>query len=97
MNENIATQNAQRLASISVIFCRINGLDPTPELAQALTGAVMANIGKWYEDNDQTNFDPRTMLICDEAIKAAFERMQEIANLAAISVQTGIGMEGLNA
>ena len=97
MENTIATQNAQRLASLSVIFCHINGLDPTVELAQALTGAVMANIGKWYEDNGYTNFDPRTMLICDEAIKAAFERVQEIANLAAISVQTGIGMEGLNA
>ena len=95
MNENIATQNAKRLASLSAIFCLINGIPATPELAPILSGAVMANIGKWYEEHGRTDFNPQTELICEDAIKFAFERVQTIANLALISAQTGIGMEGL--
>ena len=37
--------------------------------------------------------NPETEVICDEAIKSAFARAQEIAVLAQISAQTGIGME----
>ena len=95
MNESIATQNAQRLASLSAVFCIMNNLPVSEELARILSGAVMANIGKWYAENGRTDFNPQTELICDDAIKAAFARVQEIANLAAIAVQTGIGMEGL--
>lgn len=96
MNENIAIQNAKRLASLSAAFCLLNQLPNSQELCQALAGAVMANVMKWYENNGRTDFNPQTELICDDAIKSAFERVQQIATLAAISAQMGIGMEGFN-
>lgn len=96
MNENIATQNAQRLAHLSAIFCIMNNLPVSEELASILSGAVMTAIGKWYAENGRTDFNPETEIICDDAIKAAFERMQQIVVLASISAQTGIGMEGFD-
>ena len=95
MENTIANQNAQRLASLSVIFCLMNGIQPSDELCHALAGSVMAGVARWYAENGRTDFNPQNELICDDAIKAAFGRVQEIANLAAIAVQTGIGMEGL--
>ena len=94
MNENIATQNAQRLATLSVIFCLTNGIFITAELSQILAAAVMANITKWYADNGRPDFSPETDLICDDAIKAAFTRIQAIATLAEISAQMGDNMNG---
>lgn len=95
MENTIANQNAVRLAHLSTVFCLLNGLPATQELAHILAAAVMANIGKWYKENGREDFNPETELICDEAIKAAFARVQQIAVLASISAQTGIGMEGL--
>ena len=95
MENAIANQNAVRLAHLSSIFCLLNGLPATQELAHLLAGAVMANIGKWYKENGREDFNPETELICDDAIKAAFARVQEIATLATLSAQMGIGMEGL--
>ena len=95
MENTIANQNAVRLAHLSSIFCLLNGLPATQELAHLLAGAVMANIGKWYKENGREDFNPETELICDDAIKAAFARVQEIATLATLSAQMGIGMEGL--
>lgn len=91
---NIARQNSDRLAALSIIFCLMNNLpmDDTT-LCKILSMTVMSHIAKWYEDRGKT-FNPEAELIEDEAIKSAFERVQEIANLAAISAQTGIGMEG---
>ena len=94
MNNTIATQNAERLASLSVVFCLMNDLTPNDELVAHLSGAVMYNLAKWYEDHGKT-FNPANEIIEDEAIKAAFDRVQEIVTLAYISAQTGIGMEGL--
>ncbi len=93
----IGLQNAKRLASIAAVFCAINGIDATlsPEIGQAIAGATMANIAKWYEDHGLT-FDPSKDEIADEAIESAFMRIQEIAILAAITAQTGIGMEGFS-
>lgn len=93
----IGLQNAKRLASVASVFCVINGIDTAlaPEILPALAGATMANIAKWYEDHGLT-FDPNKDVIADEAIESAFTRIQEIAILAAITAQTGIGMEGLS-
>ena len=95
MNNNIAYQNAQRLATLTAIFCLTNGIFITTELTQILAAAVMANIAKWYADNGRPDFSPETELICDDAIKAAFTRIQAIATLAEISAQTGMDMDGL--
>lgn len=95
MENTIANQNAVRLAHLSSIFCLLNGLPATQELAHLLAGTVMANIGKWYKENGRKDFNPETELICDDAIKAAFARVQEIATLATLSAQMGIGMEDL--
>jgi len=96
MND-IANQNAQRLANLSAIFCIVNNIPVTEELGHALSSAVVANVAKWYENNGRPDFNPQTELICDEAIKAAFARMQEIADLATISAQLGINVGGCNA
>ena len=94
MENTIANQNAVRLAHLSTTFCLMNGLPATQELAHVLAGAVMAAITKWYAENELTDFNPQTELICDDAIIAAFEKMQQIVVLASISAQTGIGMDG---
>ena len=94
MEKNIATQNAQRLASLSTVFCAINGLEVTAELVPILSNCVLAGCARWCAENGQ-EFNPATILIPDDALAYAFGRCQEIAILANISVQTGIGMEGL--
>lgn len=94
MNENITTQNAQRLATLSAIFCLTNGIFFTAELGQILAAAVMANITKWYADNGRPDFSPETELICDDAIKAAFTRIQAIATLADIAARMETNMDG---
>ena len=88
----IATENAQRLASLSTVFCIMNNIPITPELVPVLSNAVLSGIAKWYSDRGRT-FDPKTDRIEDDALAEAFARVQEIAILAAISAQTGIGME----
>ena len=97
MEENlspIAIENAQRLASLSTLFCAINGLEVTEELVPILSGAVLTGVARWYAENGRT-FNPKTDRIEDDALAEAFARVQEIAILASISAQTGIGMEGL--
>lgn len=95
MEENlspIATENAQRLAALSTVFCAMNGIPVTPELVPILSNAVLSGIAKWYSDRGRT-FDPKNDRIENDALAEAFVRVQEIAILAAISAQTGIGME----
>ena len=53
----------------------------------------MSNCAKWYDEHNLA-FNPATELIEEEALESAFKRVQEIAVLASISAQTGIGMEG---
>jgi len=91
--KNIAEQNSDRLASLSVAFCAMNGIAPDMEVITALTGCIMGGIGKWYADNGRTDFNPRTELIAEDAIVSAFTRAQEIVILASISAQTGVGMD----
>jgi hypothetical protein len=95
MEENltpIAAENAKRLASLSTAFCFMNNIPITPELVPILSNAVLSNIAKWYSDRGRT-FDPKNDRIEDDALAEAFARVQEIAILAAISAQTGIGLE----
>ena len=95
MEENltpIAAENAKRLASLSTAFCFMNNIPITPELVPILSNAVLSGIAKWYSDRGRT-FDPKNDRIEDDALAEAFARVQEIAILAAISAQTGIGME----
>lgn len=93
MEKNIATQNANRLAGLSVVFFALNNLPYDAELISVFSQMVMSAIGKWYKENEGRLINPETELICDDAIKHAFDRAQEIAVLASISAQTGIGME----
>ena len=95
MENTIARQNSDRLTALTVAFCLINRLNMDDVLCKVIALTVMAHIAKWYEDNER-EFHPDTELIEDEAIKYAFGKVQEIANLAAIEAQTGIGMEGLD-
>jgi len=95
MEENltpIAAENAKRLASLSAAFCFMNNIPITPELVPILSNAVLSNIANWYSDRGRT-FDPKNDRIEDDALAEAFARVQEIAILAAISAQTGIGLE----
>ena len=93
MEKNIATQNTERLADLSVVFFALNNLPCDAKLISVFTQMVMSAIGRWYEENEGRLINPETELICDDAIKHAFNRAQEIAILASISAQTGIGME----
>ena len=93
MENNIATQNAQRLARLSTIFCAINGLEVTPKLVPILSNAVLSGCARWCAENGQ-EFNPREILIPDDALTYAFGRCQEIAILANVAAQSGIGMEG---
>lgn len=98
MENTIAIQNSHRLASLSIAFCAINGLEVTPELVPILSNAVLSGCARWCAENGQ-EFNPREILIPDDALAYAFGRChgrcQEIAILANIAAQTGIGMEGL--
>lgn len=91
--KNIAEENSARLATLSVAFCAMNGIEPDSQIVSALSGVVMGGIAKWYSDNGRTEFDPRTELIAEDAIVSAFTRAQEIVILASISAQTGVGMD----
>ena len=93
MEKNIATQNTNRLAGLSVVFFALNNLPYDAELISVFSQMVMSAIGKWYKENEGRLINPETELICDDAIKFAYDRAQQIAVLANISVQTGIGME----
>lgn len=93
MEKNIATQNAERLANLSVVFFALNDLPCDAKLISVFSQMVMSAIGTWYKENEGRLINPETELICDDAIKHAFDRAQEIAVLANISVQTGIAME----
>lgn len=95
MEENlnpIATENAQRLASLSTAFCMMNGIPINEELVPILSNAVLSNIAKWYSDRGRT-FDPKNDRIEDDALVAAFTRVQEIAILASLAAMTGIEAE----
>lgn len=91
MNKTIALQNAQRLASLSVAFCAINGLEVTPELVPILSRTVIAECARWCEENGQ-EFNPEKILIPDDAIAYAFDRCQTIASLANLAAFAA-GME----
>lgn len=93
MEKNIATQNAERLSNLSVVFFALHNLPFEAELIGVFSQMIMSAIGRWYRENEERLFNPETEIICDEAIKFAFDRAQQIAVLATISAQTGIGME----
>lgn len=95
MEKNITTQNAERLANLSEVFFALNDLPYDAKLISVFSRMVMSAIGRWYKENEGRLINPETELICDDAIKHAFDRAQEIAVLASISAQTGIGMEGM--
>lgn len=90
MEENISLINSRRLARLSVAFCQKNGLSVNAEIGQALADAVVAACAQWYADNGMPDFDPKEVVICEEAMTYAFERMQMIATLAAFAAMFGI-------
>lgn len=89
----IGRQNIDLLSRLSVIFCLMNGITPTDEFVAVFTSAIMTYISCWYAEQGRT-FNPATDAVEEDAVKFAFGRAQELANLASISAQTGIGMEG---
>lgn len=95
MNDSISTKNAKRLARLSVVFCLVNNIRITDELSNALSQCIMSGVAEWYKSNGREDFSPATELICDDAIKFAFERVQKIATLATISAM-GAGLAGLD-
>ena len=96
-NTNIAEANAKLLSKLSVAFCTINKIPMTGELIPILSRAVMQAICEWHNENGRPDYDPATEPLCDEAVKYAFGKVQQICTLAQISAMTGIGMEGFNA
>ena len=86
----IAKQNTTLLASLSVVFFTANGIKSSPEMTDAFADATMDNINKWYNDNLGKNFDPMTELVEEDAVKYAFEQMQEIVILAQMAKAMGI-------
>lgn len=84
MENTIATQNTQRLASLSTLFCTINGLEETAELVPILSNCVLSCCARWCAENGQ-EFNPDTTLIPDDALVYALVRCQEIAILAQVA------------
>lgn len=74
MND-FAIQNANKLAYLSDIFCKLNGISVEQPIADLLAMTVMGLINAWYEDKGR-NLDPCTELIDDEAIGHAFAQLQ---------------------
>lgn len=93
MEKNIARQNADALAALSVVFFMLNNIPCEGEVVGVFSQMIMSHIGRWYVENKGRALNPETEIICDDAVKSAFARAQEIAVLASISAQTGIGME----
>lgn len=94
MEENltpIATENAQRLASLSTAFCAMNNIPVTAEIVPALSDAVLSNIARWYSERGRT-FDPKNERIEDDALVEAFTRVQTIAILASLAAMAGMEM-----
>lgn len=85
MEEHIANQNAERLANLSFIFFVLNGLPHDAELIGIFSEMIMTAIGKWYKENKGYIIDPETEIICDDAIKYAFDHAHQIVVLATIS------------
>ena len=90
MENTIANQNSERLAAMSVIFCMMNGINPSDELVGILAMTVMSEIAKWYDENGKGNFNPMTDLVEEDAIRFAFGRIQQIANLAKVTAELGL-------
>ena len=93
MENNIARQNADALAALSVAFFMLNDIPCEGEVVGVFSEMIIVHIGRWYMENKGYVLNPETEIICDDAIKSAFTRASEIAVLAQISAQTGIGME----
>lgn len=87
---SIATENAQRLAALSTLFCRKNGITITPDLASVLSNAVLEGIANWYSKRGRT-FDPKNERIENDALVKAFARAQIIAYIASFYAMTEIG------
>lgn len=81
----IATENAQRLAVLSNLFCIKNNIPITPDLIPVLSDAVFEGITNWYSERGRT-FNPKTERIEDDALIDAFARVQKVADLATLCV-----------
>lgn len=92
MEKNIAAQNANRLADLSVTFFALNRIPCDDELIRVFSQAIMSGIAKWYKENKGRDINPETELICDDAIEYAFTRAQEISNLATFCAMIGTEM-----
>lgn len=92
MNEvtSIVMQNSSRLAKISTVFCQMNGIRVTPEIADAMADAVVCAINEWYNDNEGRNINLVTEVVCEDAIAYAFKQMQGIFSLALVAVSLGV-------
>lgn len=92
MNEipPIAMQNSSRLAQISTVFCQMNGIRVTSEIADAMADAVVCAINEWYNDNEGRCINLVTEVVCEDAIVYAFKQMQGIFSLARVAVSLGM-------
>ena len=87
----IANENAQRLAALSTLFCRKNGIPATPDLVSVLSNAVLEGIANWYAERGRT-FDPKTERIENDAIVEAFARAQIVVYAASLYAMAEIGI-----
>ena len=89
----IASENAERLAILSNLFCIKNNIPITPDLIPVLSNAVFEGITNWYAERGRT-FNPKTERIEDDALIDAFARVQKVADLATLCVALKtMGME----
>ena len=89
----IASENAERLAILSNLFCIKNNIPITPDLIPVLSNAVFEGITNWYAERGRT-FDPKAERIEDDALIDAFARVQKIADLATLcAVVEKMGIE----
>lgn len=86
----ITKQNTSLLASLSVRFFATNGIKFTQEMMDAFADATMTAIEAWYRTNKDREFNALIELVEEDAVKYAFNEMQEIVTLARSAVMLGI-------
>ena len=85
---NHKEQNVAKLALLSLIFCRINGLPIVPELTDALSAMVVSHIATWYAERGRM-LDLDAEPIEEEAVADAFSRAQLVFLAAVTSASKG--------
>ena len=82
MNE-ICDKNLEALASLTVVFIEITGLDPTDEMIDAINENVATFVKEWYIENLGRWFDIENEEVDRQAINYAGRQLMYLKNSVA--------------